>query len=212
MNNHKHNPIVICIEGGDGSGKGTLIKLLIAYLQSLGKRVLSLREPGGSSISEQIRAVIMDEKNILMDATTEALLFAASRAQLLKEILFPAINSREYDYIILDRYVWSSFVYQGYARGENMDDVITVNQVATGGWYPDMSIFLDIDPEVAQSRIAANGRETNRLDKESIAFHQKVREGYKLVADKFADKAVIHMVNADQTPQEILDEVIALIQ
>ena len=199
----------ICFEGGEGSGKGTVIDGLEAYLKASGKKVIRTREPGGTKISEQIRNVIVDVNNTEMNGNTETMLFAAARAQLMGEVIKPIIekyhDSEEEVYLLLDRYVYSSIVYQGHVRGVDIDRVIGVNEVATDGWYPDMTIYLDIAPERGLARIAANSsRECNRLDKETLDFHHKVRNGYLSLAERFD----FHVVNADQAPQDVLRDVI----
>lgn len=199
----------ICFEGGEGSGKGTVIEGLEAYLKSQGKTVIRTREPGGTKISEQIRNVLLDVNNTEMNGNTETLLFAAARAQLIGEFIRPLLekyrDSDEEVYLILDRYVFTSAIYQGIVRGIGVDRVISVNEIATDLWYPDVTIFLDIDPERGLARIAANAdREVNRLDKEALDFHQKVREGYLSLAPRFN----FHVVNADQTPDKVLADVI----
>lgn len=197
----------ICFEGGEGSGKGTAIKALISHLESQGYKVIKTREPGGTPISESVREVIVDEKHTAMSGLTEALLFAACRTQLLKEVIRPAIERDDADFMIIDRYVYSSYVYQGMARGVGYDKVRAINEIATDGWHPDVVIFLDIDPQKGLDRIAANNRETNRLDKESIAFHNKVRAGYLSIADEFGFK----VINADQNPEDVVKDIISVI-
>lgn len=193
----------ITLEGGDGSGKTTVLGRVAAYLQNHSMPYLITREPGGIEIAEKIRSIILDPAHTAMDARTEALLYAASRSQHLAEVVEPAL--KEGLTVLCDRFVDSSLVYQGYARGLGVEEVRSINQFATGGRMPDLTFYLDVDPEVGLSRIAANqDREVNRLDLESMAFHQKVREGYRQVVESDPQRIVvldanrpIHMVEQD---------------
>ncbi|WP_379164070.1 dTMP kinase [Paenibacillus sp. sgz5001063] len=193
----------ITLEGGDGSGKTTVLGRVAAYLQNHSMPYLITREPGGIEIAEKIRSIILDPAHTAMDARTEALLYAASRSQHLAEVVEPAL--KEGLTVLCDRFVDSSLVYQGYARGLGIEEVRKINQFATSGRTPDLTFYLDVDPEVGLSRIAANEeREVNRLDLESLAFHQKVREGYRQVIMSDPERIVvldanrpIHMVEQD---------------
>jgi dTMP kinase len=179
----------ITVEGGDGSGKTTLIHSLAQKLQQQGHEVLITREPGGSPIAEAIRSIILNKENTAMDARTEALLYAAARRQHLAEKVFPALQ-RGVD-VLCDRFVDSSLVYQGYGRGLGLDAVWDINRFATEGCMPDLTLYLDLDPEIGLQRIHDNGqREMNRLDLESLAFHRRVREAYLLVAEQFKERIV----------------------
>lgn len=208
------NTITICFEGGEGSGKGTVIGNLAKYLRGNGHEVLLTREPGGTNIGEQIRNVIVSEKNTEMCTMTEAYLFAAARAQLLDELVRPHLKAQDVDFIILDRYVYSSYVYQGMARDDgNYEMVKKINDIATDGWHPDITIYLDIDHARGLQRIADNNREVNRLDKEKMSFHEKVHNGYLSLVDTYKDTDITFLkVNADQTQEEVLADVIKAIQ
>lgn len=154
-------------------------------------------------IAEKIRSIILDPAHTAMDARTEALLYAASRSQHLAEVVEPAL--REGLTVLCDRFVDSSLVYQGHARGLGMEEVWSINRFAIGNRMPDLTFYLDVDPEIGLSRIAANqDREVNRLDMESLAFHQKVREGYHLLIKANPERIVvldanrpIHLVEQD---------------
>lgn len=198
----------ISFEGGEGSGKGTLLKSVIAELSKHNLDILSTREPGGTKISEQIRNVILDKENTDMCFETEALLYAASRAQLMSEIIFPAIKDNKT--ILFDRFVDSSCVYQGVARGIGADAVMNINTFATKNWLPDKTIILDIAPEIGLERISSNNRETNRLDLESIEFHKKIREGYHELAAKYPERIVL--VDASKSPEEVLEDVLEILR
>lgn len=199
----KREGFFITLEGGDGSGKTTVLGRVAAYLQNHSMPYLITREPGGVDIAEKIRSIILDPAHSAMDARTEALLYAAARSQHLAEVVEPALQ--EGITVLCDRFVDSSLVYQGYARGLGIEEVWGINRFATGGRMPDLTFYLDVDPEVGLSRIAANqGREVNRLDLENLEFHQKVQAGYKLVVDSDPQRIVvldagrpIHMVEQD---------------
>ena len=193
----------ITFEGGDGTGKTTLIERLAKDLESQGYSILKSREPGGSRISEQIRNVILNIENTEMDYMTEALLYAASRRQHLQEVIKPAINNGKI--VILDRYVDSSLAYQGYARGIGIDKVYAINNYAIDGFFPDLTIYIDVAPEIGISRIKNNHRDMDRLDLEKIEFHKKVREGYLKVSQMFPER--IKVVDGNKTIDEIYSEV-----
>jgi dTMP kinase len=193
----------ITLEGGEGSGKTTVLGRVAAYLQNRSMPYRITREPGGVEIAEKIRSIILDPSHTAMDARTEALLYAAARSQHLAEVVEPAL--REGLTVLCDRFVDSSLVYQGHARGLGVDEVWSINRFAIGNRMPDLTFYLDVDPEIGLSRIAANEeREINRLDLESLSFHQKVREGYQLLIQDNPDRIVvldanrpIHMVEQD---------------
>ena len=198
----------ISFEGGEGAGKGTLIRGLMEELKKYDLDILQTREPGGVKISEQIREVIVNKDNTSMCYETEALLYAAARAQLMNEVIFPARDNGKT--IILDRFVDSSYVYQGVARGLGIEKVVEINKFATKDFLPDKTIILDIEPEIGLSRIFENNRETNRLDMESIEFHKKIREGYHLLSKMFSDRIVL--VDASKSPEEVLEDVLKVLR
>lgn len=193
----------ITLEGGEGSGKTTMIGQLAKYLDSRGLPYMSTREPGGIEIAEKIRSVILDKAHTSMDARTEALLYAAARRQHLVEKVAPAVESGML--VLCDRFVDSSLVYQGYARGLGMEEVSSINRFAVDSWQPDLTFYLDIDPEVGLARIAAHrGSEVNRLDLEDISFHHKVREGYLHLAHQYPERIVV--IDAAQQPEQVLQQ------
>lgn len=182
--------LFITLEGGDGSGKTTVLGRLAAYLQNRSMPYLITREPGGIEIAEKIRTIILDPAHTAMDARTEALLYAASRSQHLAECVEPALKDGLT--VLCDRFVDSSLVYQGYARGLGIEEVWSINRFAIGNRMPDLTFYLDIDPEVGLARIAADRkREVNRLDMENLEFHRKVREGYKLVTAAYPERIIV---------------------
>ncbi|MBY0164067.1 dTMP kinase [Cytobacillus firmus] len=198
MNNRR--PLFITLEGGEGSGKTTMMGRLAAFMQNHSIPYLITREPGGIEIAEKIRSIILDPEHTAMDARTEALLYAAARRQHLVEKVEPAL--RQGLTVLCDRFVDSSLVYQGYARGLGMEEVWSINQFAIDTRMPDLTLLFDIEPRIGLSRIAANAeREWNRLDMENLTFHEKVREGYLLVAERNTDR--IRIVDASKTPAQV---------
>lgn len=191
--------IFITFEGNEGSGKTTIIEYMELMLAQKGYKVKRTREPGGSKISEEIRKVILDVNNTSMDAITEALLYAASRRQHLMEVIKPSLDL---GYIVLcDRYIDSSLAYQGYARHIGIKEVFQINQFATEGLLPDLTIFVDIHPEVGLKRIVNNRRNQNRLDLENINFHHLVHEGYQEVVKMFPDR--FRVINGEQDVESV---------
>ena len=197
------NGIFITIEGPDGSGKTTIINMLAENLQKEGFEVMATREPGGIEIAEQIRQVILDRDNTAMDPRTEALLYAAARRQHLAEKVKPALEKGKI--ILCDRFVDSSLAYQGYARGLGIDEVYSINEFAIEDMMPQLTLYFDLAPELVLERINKNkGREVNRLDLENLEFHQKVREGYMILADRFADRIV--KIDASRDLESVYDD------
>lgn len=191
----------ITFEGPDGSGKTTVSKAVIRRLQDEGYAVRYTREPGGSSIAEQIRNVILDPKNTEMDARTEALLYAAGRRQHLVEVILPALEQGVA--VISDRFVDSSLAYQGCGRGIGMDEVYAINEFAINGCLPDKTVFLSIDAAEGLSRI--KGRSfLDRLDQEDLSFHQAVYDGYQEVLKRYADRMI--PVDAGRPVEQVIEE------
>ncbi len=193
----------ITIEGGEGSGKTSLIKLLVNDFKKLNIDTLTSREPGGSKIAEEIRQVILNVENTKMDYMTEALLYAASRKQHLEEIIKPAIN--EGKLVICDRYIDSSLAYQGWARDLGIEKVYDINMYATEGFLPDLTLFIDIPAEVGLERIKSNNRDVDRLDLEKISFHHKVREGYLKIAEMYPERIVV--IDGNKSLEEVYEDI-----
>ncbi|QKY70871.1 dTMP kinase [Lentibacillus sp. CBA3610] len=190
----------ITFEGGEGSGKSSILKSVEQKLVKSGYDVLATREPGGIEIAEKIREIILNPEHTAMDPRTEALLYAAARRQHLTEKVLPALN--EGKIVLCDRFVDSSLAYQGFARELGIDEVFTVNQFAIQDLMPDRTLFFDIKPNKGLARIEANNdRERNRLDLENIRFHEHVYEAYQLLVSKFPER--IHVINADQSFEEV---------
>lgn len=195
--------LFVTFEGGEGSGKSTVLKKVDALLREEGYETVLSREPGGTPISEEIRNVILDRKNTNMDPRTEALLYAASRRQHLVEKIWPAL--KEGKIVLCDRFLDSSLAYQGGARGLGIDEILKVNEYATEGTLPDLTILFDIEPEKGLARIAANqGREVNRLDLEKISFHEGVRATFQSLAKRFPDRYVV--IDASQSLENVVSD------
>lgn len=190
--------LFITVEGTDGSGKTTQIKLMEEYLKEQGYEVVLSREPGGTRISEVIRDLILDPANTDISPLTEMILYAASRAQHVAQVIKPAVDMGKA--VICDRFVDSSYAYQGCGRGVDLKVVADVNRAALAGMIPDITFFLDIAPEVAiKRRIESTG--ADRIEQEKIDFHQRVYNGYKKMAVLYADR--IKTIDATKTISEI---------
>lgn len=188
--------LFITFEGTDGTGKSTQIEFAREYFESRGFNVLMSREPGGTSISEKLRAILLDKANGEMSPVTEMMIYAASRAQLVSEVIIPAVNDGTV--VICDRFVDSSVAYQAFGRGLG-DMVAEVNSYATTGLAPDITFFMDIDPEVGRSRIA--GGELDRLEQEKSDFFRRVYDGYKSIAA--SDPGRVKTIDASGTIEEV---------
>lgn len=199
----------ITFEGGEGSGKSTAIKRIKEALEEMGYEVLLTREPGGTPIAEQIRDVILARGNTALDPMAEALLYAASRRQHIVEKILPALE--EGKVVLSDRFLDSSLAYQGGARGLGIERVYGLNQFATDGLLPDLTIFFDLAPEIGIERISKNSaREVNRLDVESESFHEKVRLAFKKLIAMFPER--IKTVDASKSPEQVFKDSFALIK
>ncbi len=191
----------ITLEGPDGSGKSTQIPALAAAIQAAGFEIVITREPGGTEIGNQIRQVIMDLKNKAMEPTTEILLFQASRAQLVRELIIPSLAAGKV--VLCDRYADSTLAYQGYGHNTDLETLKQIINFATGGLTPDLTIYLDIDAEAGLRRRSGGDGEWNRLDDYALEFHRRVRAGYhELIA---AEPHRWIVINADQ-PVEVVRE------
>jgi dTMP kinase len=195
----------ITFEGGEGTGKTTLIKT-IAKILSEKYAVITSREPGGSTIAEAIREIILDPKYKGVTPYTEALLLAASRAQHLDEVILPALSQNKI--VLCDRYLDSSLAYQAYARDLGFKFVLSINQYATEH-LPNLTFYIDLDPLVGMSRISARDK-YDRLDQETIDFHNKVRAGYLKVATMYPNRVVT--IDGNQTIEAITEQIIAKIR
>lgn len=191
--------IFITFDGPEGCGKSTHSRLIVEYLRSKGKRVLHTREPGGTKIGEYIRNILLDQRNHGMSVMTEAFLYLAARSQIVNEIIKPALKAGKI--VICDRFQDATVVYQGYAGGLDIKLLNELGKIARGGINPDLSIFLDIDSRLGLSRA---GRK-DRMEKKSIAFHRKVRNGYLALAKK--EPARIKVVKAEGSTEETQNKI-----
>jgi len=189
----------ITFEGPHGSGKTTVATAVCEELKKRGYEVIHTREPGGIEISEKIRNIILDPENTMMDAKTEALLYAASRRQHLVEKVFPAI--RDGKIVICERFLDSSLAYQGYGRQLGFDEVLEINLFAIDRTYPDLTVYLDVDEQVGLDRLSSRNFK-DRLDQESIDFHHRVAQGYREVLRRFKDR--IRTVDASRGKEEVI--------
>ena len=188
----------ITLEGPDGSGKTSQLPLLAEYLRTQGFDVLTTREPGGTSISEQIRAVLHSLENMEMNPRTEILLYQASRAQLVVQVIRPHLVKG--GVVISDRFADSTLAYQGYGHQLDLEPLGVLVSFATGGLKPDLTILLDIDVEVGLQRRKQGGN-WNRLDAYDLAFHQRVRQGYHQLARAEPERWV--EIDASQPPKKV---------
>ena len=172
----------ITFEGPEGSGKTSQLPALVDYLEGLGFQVLCTREPGGTAISDQIREVLTSMKNQELHPRTEILLFLAARAQLVEQVIKPALQAGKI--VFCDRYGDSTLAYQGYGHGLDLTILRQMLAFATDHLQPDLTLFLDLDVEIGLAR-KKKASEWNRLDAYALAFHKRVREGYhQLIAEE----------------------------
>ncbi len=198
----------ITFEGPEGSGKSTQIELLATTLRARGYNVVTTREPGGTAIGDQIRHVLHDVENTAMAATTEILLYSASRAQLVTEVILPALQ-QENTVVLCDRYADSTMAYQGYGRGLDIQQLQSITRFATGGLRPDLTLFLDIEVQRGLARRVANDEEMNRLDLEEVAFHERVRAGYLRLLEEEDREWVV--IDADQPLAAVQSDILQVI-
>ena len=202
----KRNGKFITFEGCDGCGKSTQLSLLIDYLTETGVPHIFTREPGGGKISEAIRGILLSGKNMEMGDECEALLYAAARAQHIKDRVEPALN--EGKLVVCDRYVDSSFAYQAYARGLGMEFVEKINAFALEKFLPDVTVFFDLSPKEAFAR-KKGADEDDRMELAGLAFHERVYEGYLTLAKKYPERFVV--INARNSIEEIAKEVVSVL-
>jgi dTMP kinase len=191
----------ITLEGPEGSGKTSHIPHLVTYLQEKGYTVFPTREPGGTSIGEQIREVIHNLKNQEMHPRTETLLYQAARAQIVEQVFKPRLAAGEI--VISDRYYDSTIAYQGYGHQQDLEQVRALVKYATGGLVPDLTVLLDVDVEEGLKR-KKNDNEWNRLDAYTVEFHQRVHAGYLEMVKAELNRWIV--VDANQTWGEVQQE------
>ncbi|MDI1248267.1 MAG: dTMP kinase [Lacunisphaera sp.] len=192
---------LISFEGSEGSGKSTQIARLAAHLQKIGREVVATREPGGTEIGEQIRNIIVhNSRGDEMCPETELLLFTAARAQVVREVIAPALQRGAV--VLSDRYLDSSTVYQGIARNLAPGPVSEINQFAVGNVMPDLTIVIDVPTEVSLARIRQRASDLpDRMERENISFYTKVREGYLLLAKQWPGRVVV--LDGTLTPDQL---------
>ncbi|MBU2590773.1 MAG: dTMP kinase [Nitrospinota bacterium] len=202
--------ILITFEGTDGCGKTTQISLLKDYLSKRGKPATVTREPGGTSIGDIVRRILLHSGGIALNSLTETLLYEGCRAQLVRELIQPALERGET--VLCDRFADSTIAYQGYGRGIEIETIKTLNRIATDGLTPTITLLFDIDPKIALQRTSlrknsnTGGENEERFEKEGLEFHKKVRQGFKELAKEEPER--IKVIDANRTPEEIHLEVL----
>lgn len=191
----------ITLEGPEGSGKTSHIPYLVEYLREKKLAVFPTREPGGTSISEQIRDILHDLKNAEMHARTETLLYQAARAQIVEQVIKPRLADGEI--VISDRYFDSTIAYQGYGHQQDLEQVRALVKYATGGLIPDLTVLLDLDVEVGLAR-KKDDKDWNRMDAKTVEFHKRVRAGYLEMVKAEPNRWVV--VNSDQKWEAVQEE------
>ncbi|MEW9123687.1 MAG: dTMP kinase [Thermotaleaceae bacterium] len=195
--------LFITMEGPDGSGKSTQIEKLAHYLKYKGYEVIVTREPGGTRIGEKIRKLILDKENTEMDRVTEALLYAASRAQHVAEVIAPSVQAGKV--VICDRFVDSSIVYQGIGRALGIEVVEKINQIAIKNIFPHITFLFKLCPEIGLARKTQQG-EKDRLEQETLDFHQRVFEGYQQLEALYPQRIVA--IDASKSIEDIHQQMI----
>ncbi len=197
----------ITLEGPDGGGKTTQIHLLYDALIKANYDVLLTREPGGTAIGDQVRAVLHDVENTEMVATAEILLYSASRAQLVAQVVRPALAAGRI--VLCDRYADSTMAYQGYGRGLDLEALSVITQFATGGLRPDLTVLLDLRPEIGLRRRQVGGGELNRMDQQALDFYQRTRAGYFILAEAEPERWV--RIDAAGSVEEVAKAVLEVV-
>ncbi|ADL11594.1 dTMP kinase [Acetohalobium arabaticum] len=197
--------LFITLEGPEGAGKSTQIELLNKYFSEQGYEVVQTREPGGTEIGSRIRNILLDSNLDNLEPKTELLLYAASRAQHVNEVIKPAL--KEGKVIICDRFSDATLAYQGYGRRLDKDLILKLNQMATGGLEPDLTFLLDIEPEEGLLRTKNEVRD--RIEREDLSFHQQVRDGYLKLAEK---KSRFEVIDGSQSIENIFDNLIETLE
>lgn len=204
----KQQGLFISLEGIDGCGKTTLFHALQEHWAHQNQPLVSLREPGGTPVSEAIRQVLLNPDFTNMKPETEAFLYASARAQVCREIIQPALQQGQI--VLADRFTDSTLAYQGYARGLKLPFLTQLNQLCTAGTTPDLTLLLDIDPHIAQLRRSQQHQAQDRLEQEGLRFQEKVRAGYLELAQKEPQR--IKILNAAHSREQLLQEALSYIQ
>lgn len=202
--------LFITFEGTEGAGKSTQIERVKEYIESLGFPVLVVREPGSTKLGDQLRQILLDPENKQICMRTEILLYAASRAQLIEEMVLPALQAGKM--VLCDRYVDSSIAYQGYGAQWDIQEVVTVNKLATGGLVPDRTYLLDVPLHIGQDRIHFRNKRKDRMELKEDAFHRRVKQGYaQLAAEHKRIKVISGEQSIDQVFSKIKEDLIHLL-
>lgn len=194
----------IVLEGVNGGGKSTLQRTLAEHVKKLGHNVLCTREPGGTLLGTELRAIVQEGRTGKISERAELLLFAADRAEHVDQIIKPALASRTI--VLCDRYFYSTMAFQGYGRGLSMELVQHVNEAAVGGCLPDVVLLLDIDPAagIARNKKAGESPLADTFEQENLDFHRRIREGFLSIADQSPTPFVI--IDASRKPEEVFEE------
>lgn len=198
----------ITFEGTDGAGKTTQIQHLSAELRQAGYDICLTREPGGAPISEQIRDMLLNPDHSEMAATTELLLYAASRAQHVSEVIKPALEAGKI--VISSRFADAMVVYQGYGRGLDLERINRLNRIATDGVTPDVTLVLDLPVEIGLQRVRKRRGGLDRLEREKIEFHQRLRDGYRALAEQEPQR--IKIIDAQTSPKQVYTQIRGAVQ
>ena len=200
--------IFISLEGPDGAGKSSVLEALIPILEAKGQALVTTREPGGVAVAEKIRDVVLDPKYTEIDEKTELLLYIASRRQHLVERILPALDRGEM--VLVDRFIDSSVAYRGFGRGLKVADIDWLNDFATDGLKPDLTLYFDIEAEEGLARIAkSRERGADRLDRESVEWHRHVREGYLSILEKEPNR--VRKIDASQPLEKVVADTLAVL-
>ncbi|MBT2550370.1 dTMP kinase [Arthrobacter sp. ISL-65] len=206
--NTQSSGLFIAFEGGDGAGKSTQAARLAGSLESRGLTVLRTREPGGTPVGEKLRSLVLDHGHGHIDAHTEALIFAASRAAHASQIIRPALARGEV--VLTDRYIDSSVAYQGAGRGLGTDAVRSVNEWATSGLQPDLTVLLDVHPAEGRSRRTAGDAAEDRLESEADEFHARIRQAFLDLAEARPDNYLV--LEAGRPVEDIAGLILARVE
>lgn len=197
----------LTLEGPDGSGKSTIAQMLKNKVEEMGYDCILTREPGGTKIGEEIREILLSKHNVEMSDRTEALLYAASRAQHVDEKIRPLVKS---GYIVIsDRYLYSSLAYQGFSRGLGIEKIMEINTFGINGMLANRTLFFDIEPEVALNRKFVDG-EVDRLELEGLDFHKRVYQGYKKGIERYPENVLI--IDARKSVEDVFKQCIKIVE
>ncbi len=178
--------LFICLEGPDGGGKTTQAARLVEALQALGQTVVACRDPGGTALGDQLRSLLLEHGEVPISCRAEMLLYMASRAQLVEEVIRPALRAGAS--VVSDRFLLSNVVYQGYAGGLDVEEVWSIGKAATGGLLPDLTVLIDVPPEVAQARV---GPPRDRIEDRGEAYRERVRAGFLKAAESYPGSILV---------------------